>query len=246
MPEKYPSLATLYLTPDWWSGEGLPGVLVRDALWKNSPPEVRELARARHQEKYRDGNCGDLYRSVFEARWRMKLYERRSREYLDGEGERNILLEDATVRLVETTTNELKKLISAVIDCEEMNKAMTGKFDVETVKEGSALSNVLRLAKSNQREDFERIHESGDYERILQQALAIKGKGGVSVNKGADIIPLAGKEESPTPPPKETTKETTPAAQVDKSEKKSVGVQVKKNETDEKGKDESSTGVENS
>ena len=244
MPEKYPSLATLYLTPDWWSSDGLPGVLVRNALWKNSPPEVRELARARHKEKYGDGNCGDLYTSVFEARGRMKVYERKSREYLNGEGERNILLEEGMVRLVETTTDELKMLISAVIDCEEMNKAMTGKFDVETVKEGSALSNVLRLAKSNESGDLERIYESPDYERILRQAMGTEPKGDVSVDKGADITPLAGKEEPR--PPKETTKETTPAAHVDKSEKKSVGVQVKKNETDEKGKDESSTGVENS
>ena len=219
---------------------------VRNKLWKNSSPEVRELARARHKEKYRDGNCGDLYTSVFEARGRMKVYERKSREYLDEGGERNIVFEEEMVRLVETTTNELKQLISAVIDCEEMNKTMTGKFDVETVKEGSALSNVLRLARSNESEDFDRIHESGDFERMLQQAMEIKAKGDVPVDKGADIVPLAGKEEPPTPPPKETTKETTPAAQVDKSEKKSVGVQVKKNETDEKGKDESSTGVENS
>jgi len=97
---------------------------------------------------------------------------------------------------------------------------------------------ILRLAKSNR--------ENGDLQRVLQGGSGILAKGKVSVEKGGfDVHPLAGKEELPSLPPKATTKETTPE-QVDKSDKKSVGVEVKKNGPGEKGKDEIGTGVENS
>jgi hypothetical protein len=214
---------------------------MRKVFWNNSPPKLRDYIRVRHTEKYGGGTCGMWYSTFLSSVAAMQKLEGYARNYLDGAGERDVVMEDAIATSAEEVMTTLTLSLGHVIECEEMNKVMTGKFGVETLNEGSALSNVMRLSKANREiKTLEEVNPVSRGER------GIPGNGKVSVDKGSDVLPLAGKEEPPLAPLKETTKETAPAEQVDKSDKRSTGVEVKKNDTDEKRKDETGTGVENS
>jgi len=228
-------VAQVVYGPSWYDTSGLMGVSVRRALWKNSPPELRDYIRARHQQKYGGGGCGNWYSVFMDNATAMYKLEEDARNYLDEARERDFE-EDVIATRAEVVMENLKLSLHHVIQCEEMNKVLNGKFVVETVTEGSALSNVIRLSKSN------REIKTMEAKYVSQGGNENPGNGEISVDKGTDVSLLPGKEEPPVAPPKDPTS----AKQVNKSDKKSEGVEVKKNETDEKRKDETGTGVENS
>ena len=228
------------------SVEALPGVSVRRALWGATPPKERDVIQRRHREKFPEerGACGGMYDAVVDAILDLGDLQARSRRYLDGAGGRDFM-EERTIREdAKMTTMVLRRSLLGLIECEEMNLVMHGSLDGETVLVDSALASVLRLSDEHAQTAVVQTRDNGGSGNPAK----VEASAG---DKGGEFLPLTGKESSTSSsstaesPQKETTPD--PGGQVDKSEKKSaVAAEVKKTETDEKGKDETGTGVENS
>ena len=230
-------VGTLNYSHDWFENlkQGpLAGALLRNELWKHSPPDVRDSIRAKMQEDYGGGSCGLWYVRFFQGADDMWKLEERARQYLDDDRERDVLEEEQIAKEAENLTDTMGTCLTMLFECEEMNKVIYGKFAVESVRPGSAINNVVRLADSNPQT---KTTENS----VLLAVSRIPKTGRTSVETG-DVIPLADKETtSPSPP-----QQTSSTERVEKSDKKTGQVEVKKSESDEKRKDETGTGVENS
>jgi len=226
----------------------LPGYLVRKSLWSRTPHDGRAVIRSRYRDRFPEdkGRCGGVYNDFLDASVVMHGIEERARKYLDAGGERDILEEKEIMDDATMTASSLRRCLLALIECEEMSAVLDGKFEIEKFRPGMAITSVVRMASSQ----IPRVQEAVAQTRDAAEGSTSPGKGKVSVDKAAEVLPLAGKEgtsssTTTTNPEKETTP-TTGEHAVGKSDKKGVGAEVKKTETDEKGKDETGTGVENS